>query len=72
VTGWSGVDSDAARTVLRRAEQSVSDWEANRDLPIRDLVLYLIVDGHLRAHPERHGARSRMARTVRKAYCPEL
>jgi len=72
VVRWSGVDSDAARAVLRRAQQSVSDWEADRDLRFRDVVLYVIVDDYLRAHPERHGARSRMVRTVGRIVAQEL
>ncbi len=61
---WAGIDLPAARAVLERAEQSVSDWDTDRDLRFFDVVLYVVSDDYLRAHPERHGARSRIAQTV--------
>ena len=64
VMRWSEIHRHDARAVLRRAEQSVADWDADRELRFRDVVLYVITEEYLRAHPQRQGARSRMAKTV--------
>lgn len=67
VVRWRGLDRCAARAILHRAEQSFSDWDSERDLKLRDVVLYVVTDEYIRDHPERHGARSRMARTIARA-----
>jgi hypothetical protein len=72
VVRWSDVDVPAARAILRRAAQSFVDWDSDRDLRFRDVVIYLVADGYVRAHPERHGARSRMARTAARIIPREL
>jgi hypothetical protein len=72
VVRWSDVDVPAARAILRRAAQSFVDWDSDRDLRFRDVVIYLVADDYVRAHPERHGARSRMARTAARTIPREI
>jgi hypothetical protein len=72
VVRWSDVDVPAARAILRRAAQSFVDWDSDRDLRFRDVVIYLVADGYVRAHPERRGARSRMARTAARTIPREI
>lgn len=64
VVRWRGLDRHSARALLHRAEQSMSAWESGQSLRFRDVVLYVVFDDYQRAHPDRHGARSRMGRTV--------
>jgi hypothetical protein len=64
VSRFTGKDPQAARTVLRRAEQSFIDWRDDRDLLYRDVVLYVVADAYMRLHPGRHGAHASMANIV--------
>lgn len=64
VVRWTGLERTAARTILARAAQSFVDWNTDRDLRFRDVVLYLIVDDYVRSHPGRHGVVARMGSAV--------
>jgi len=58
--------------VVIRAEQSYDDWSADRSLRFRDIVLYLLVEAYLAAHPGRGGARAHMERVVARVVPRDL
>lgn len=60
----SGLDARAAERVLRRAEQSFSDWSSDRDLRFRDVVLCLVFEEWSRDNQVRVGAQTHMERVV--------
>lgn len=68
----SGLDANAADLVLRRAEQSFSDWSSDRDLRFRDVVLYVVIEEWMRNHLTRVGARTHMERVVARAIPGDL
>lgn len=69
---WSGVDRIAARASLRRAEQSFVSWTEDRELRLRDVVLYHVVESFLRAHPERGGVGALIERIVARVISERL
>ena len=68
----SGLDASAANMILRKAEQSYSDWGADRDLRFRDVVFYVVVDEYIQAHGERLGAQVPMERVVSRTIPRDL
>ncbi len=68
----NGIDERAAEGILRRSLESASDWEADRELRYRDVVLYTIVEEYIARHPERRGARARMGRAVARVIARDL
>lgn len=64
VVRWGGVDRATARSSLRRAEQSFIGWTEDRDLRLRDVALYVVVNAYLKAYPERGGVSSLTERIV--------
>ena len=50
--------------MLARAAQSFVDWNTDRDLRFRDVVLYLIAHEYMLRRPERHGVIARLGNVV--------
>lgn len=68
----TGLDTGAARAILRRAEESFIDWPTERDLRFRDVVLFMVVDNYLRSHPARHGVEAQMGYVVARVIPKDL
>ena len=60
----NAMDDQAARTVLRRAEQSYATWPEDRELTFRDVVNYLIVSEYLESHQHEAGTTVDMDRVI--------
>lgn len=61
---WAGVERSVARTMLVRAAQSFVDWNTDRDLRFRDVVLSLIAHEYMTIRPERRGVVGRMTNVI--------
>ena len=58
VMSLAGVDAEAARALIRAAEQSFAAWPNDRDLTFRDVVHYLCFAGFTRTHNDRGWTRT--------------
>lgn len=66
------IDTRSAEAILRRARQSISAWDSDREITFRDVVLYVVVDEYLRDHAARLGAEARLERIVHAVVPREL
>lgn len=64
VCEFSGVETAAARTILRRAEDSFAAWPNDRDLIFRDVVQYVAILEYLASHPKRGGTTANMMSAI--------
>jgi len=55
-----GPQAARAGEVVRRAEESFTDWPADRELTFRDVVHYLIFDEYTRRGTAREGTKTNM------------
>jgi hypothetical protein len=55
-----GPQSSRAGEIVRRAEESFSDWPSDRELKFRDVVHYLIFDEYMRLADAREGTKTNM------------
>ena len=63
---YGKIDGAAARTILRRAEESFAAWPNERDLILRDVVQYMIILDYLATHPKRSGTTANMIGAISK------
>ena len=59
-----GPQSGRAGEIVRRAEESFTDWPSNRELKFRDVVHYLIFDEYIRSANAREGTKTNMGVVV--------
>ena len=59
-----GPNAAKAAEVIRRAEESFTDWPAERELRFRHVVHYQIFDEYIRASPARQGTQTNMGAVV--------
>jgi hypothetical protein len=59
----SGGSDETGLRIVRQAEESFADWRFDRDVTLRDVAAYLIIDAYLKAKPGRHST-SYMRNTV--------
>ncbi len=67
----SGADDETGHRIVRQAEESFADWRFDRDVTLRDVAAYLIIDAYLKAKPGRHST-SYMRSTVARMIPAEL
>jgi hypothetical protein len=60
----NGIETSAARAILRLADDSFAAWPNERDLIFRDVVQYLVISEYLLSNSKRVGTTSNMARVV--------
>ena len=68
----SGLDPKEAERVLRRAEQSFTDWESDRTVRFRDVVVCFVFEQFSQRYHNRAGAQTRMGRIVARVIPAEL
>jgi len=59
-----GPQAGRATEIVRRAEESFTDWPADRELKFRDVVHYLIFDEYTRMGTVREGTKTNMGVVV--------
>ena len=59
-----GPQASRAAEVIRRAEESFTDWPVDRELKFRDVVHYLIFDEYTRMGMAREGTKTNMGVVV--------
>ena len=59
-----GPQAGRAGELVRRAEESFTDWPADRELRFRDVVHYLIFDEYVHLATAREGTRTNMGLVV--------
>ena len=59
-----GPQSGRAGEIVRRAEESFTDWPSNRELKFRDVVHYLVFDEYMRLANAREGTKTNMGVVV--------
>jgi len=59
-----GPDGARAAEVIRRAEESFTDWPRERELRLRHVVHYQIFNEYIRASSERQGTQTNMGAVV--------
>jgi hypothetical protein len=59
-----GQESRRAAEIVRRAEESFTDWPVERELKFRHVVHYLIFDEYMRAGRAREGTKINMGAVV--------
>ncbi len=63
----SGGSDETGLRIVRQAEESFADWRYEREVTLRDVAAYLIIDAYLKAKPGRHSTaymRSMVARLI--------
>ncbi len=64
VARLTGASADAARALVRSAQQSFAEWPVERELTFRDVVHYLCFERFSRSHGNRHWTRTSLRRIV--------
>ena len=59
-----GPQAGRATEIVRRAEESFTDWPADRELKFRDVVHYLVFDEYTRQGTAREGTKTNMGVVV--------
>ena len=59
-----GPDAGKAAEVIRRAEESFTDWPVERELRFRHVVHYQIFNEYIRSSPARQGTQTNMGAVV--------
>jgi hypothetical protein len=67
-----GPDATKAATIVRRAEESFTDWPVERELRFRHVVHYQIFDEYQRQAPTRQGTRTNMGDVVARIIPEEI
>ena len=62
----------SAAEIVRRAEQSFTDWPRERELTFRDVVHYQIFEEYMRQGEVRHGTRTNIGIAVGRIIPDEL
>jgi hypothetical protein len=60
----TGVSADAARGLVRAAEQSFCEWPRERELTFRDVVHYLCFESFSQSHDDRNWTRTLLREVV--------
>lgn len=67
-----GPDRHRAAEIVRRAEESFTDWPVERQLRFRHVVHYLIFDEYMRAGKAREGTKTNMGGVVARIVPEEI
>ncbi len=67
-----GPDASRAGEIIRRAEESFTDWPVERELKFRHVVHYLIFDEYMRSGKVREGTKTNMGPVVAKIIPEEI
>ena len=67
-----GPDASSAADIVRRAEESFTDWPVERELRFRHVVHYQIFDEYQRHTPTRQGTRTNMGEVVARIIPAEI
>ena len=67
-----GPDASRAGEIIRRAEESFTDWPVERELKFRHVVHYLIFDKYMRTGKVREGTKTNMGPVVAKIIPEEI
>jgi len=67
-----GPDATNAATIVRRAEESFTDWPVERELRFRHVVHYQIFDEYQRQAPTRQGTRTNIGDVVARIIPEEI
>ena len=67
-----GPQANRAAEVIRRAEESFTDWPVERELRFRHVVHYLIFEEYTRAGKAREGTRTNMGIVVARIVPEEI
>jgi|HubBroStandDraft_6_1064221.scaffolds.fasta_scaffold1579480_1 hypothetical protein len=67
-----GPDAAGAADIVRRAEESFTDWPVERELIFRHVVHYQIFDEYQRQGPARHGTRTNIGDVVARIIPEEI
>ena len=67
-----GPDATNAAEVVRRAEESFTDWPVERELSFRHVVHYQIFVEYTRQGPARHGTRTNIGEAVARIIPEEI
>jgi len=67
-----GPQAGRAGELVRRAEESFTDWPADRELKFRDVVHYLIFDECMRLGTAREGTKTNMGVVVARVIPDDL
>jgi hypothetical protein len=64
ITRRLGANQQRAREIVRRAEESFTDWPSDRELRFRHIVHYQVFDEFTHSAPGRENTRTNMGRVV--------
>ncbi len=67
-----GKESHRAAEIVRRAEESFTDWPVERELKFRHVVHYLIFDEYMRVGKAREGTKINMGGVVARIIPEEI
>ena len=67
-----GPGAKRAAEIVRRAEESFTDWPVERELRFRHVVHYLIFDEYIHGAKERQGTRINIGNTVARIIPEDL
>ncbi|SRR6266436_4913790 len=67
-----GPDATSATDVVRRAEESFTDWPVERELSFRHVVHYQIFNEYTRQGPARQGTRTNIGEAVARIIPEEI
>jgi hypothetical protein len=72
ITRRLGADQKKAGEIVRRAEESFTDWPAERELRFRHVVHYQVFNEFTHSGPGRENTRTNMGRAVARIIPEEL
>lgn len=64
VAKLTGATADAAKALVRAAEQSFAQWPSERELTFRDVAHYLCFESFSQAHDNRDWTRTLLSKVV--------
>ena len=67
-----GPDASRAGEIIKRAEESFTEWPVERELRFRHVVHYLIFDEYMRSGKLREGTKTNMGDVVAKIIPEEI
>src|SRR5205807_417503 len=67
-----GSDASRAGEIVRRAEESFTEWPVERELKFRHVVHYLIFDEYMRSGNVREGTKTNMGAVVARIIPEEI
>src|SRR5207302_2114474 len=67
-----GPDASRAGEIVRRAEESFTEWPVERELKFRHFVNYLIFDEYMRSGTVREGTKTNMGAVVARIIPEEI